>query len=268
MLTSIKQKISRNKLISSVRNILNFKPTLSYLPDNKKASVSDLFYWECRKNFDTKFILTNVASHVIPNIIQNDNVNFIVFNNIGKIILEKNYKLKPYETIEIIFSDLNLNGYGSFLIFHNFNNLGKLLDQGCHIAERGYVGYKYENSIWNFVHGNYDACYLLSNLKIESIITKSFFNQTYMPQVTFNDTDNFKIIIINPSKSITKVCVNYYDFSKRIIDSKSKYIRSFNTEIFSMKNKIIDFIEIKSKFLMCRPIIYKKYKTYFDIFHG
>lgn len=268
MITYCRKLIFRNRFALYLRNFFNIKPVDTYYPTYSKASVSDFFYWESNNDFDTKFMLTNVASHVIPNFPQNDKVRIIIFDNLGLIIKSINYDLSPYETKEIIFSQLKIKGFGSFFVFHDFDNLNNLLDQGCYIAERGYVGYKRGNNVWNFMHGNYNACYLTKDLQIKSIISKSLFKQTYAPQVIFNDSLSFKVILNNPTKNNIDIKIQCYNNLNQIIDTKIKKIDSFNTEIFLFKNQLIDFIKINSKILFCRPIIYKEYQTYFDIFHG
>ena len=268
MITSTRKLLFRNKYSLYLRNLLNIRPVDTYYPGYKKASVSDFFYWNCNNNLETKFMLTNVASHIIPDVPQEDEVKIIIFNNSGELIKKISYNLEPYQTKEIIFSKLGIIGYGSFFVFHNFKSLNNLLEQGCFIAERGYVGYKKGNNVWNFMHGNYNACYLTLNSEIKSIVSRSLFNQTYSPQVTFNDSNIFKVILNNPSKSDFKVQINCFDKLNNIIESRSKIIKNFNTEVFLFKNKLTDFIEIKSNILFCRPIIYKEYNTYFDIFHG
>ena len=41
-----------------------------------------------------------------------------------------------------------------------------------------------------------------------------------------------------------------------------------NTVIFELGNFDKSYVKIKSNMLLFRPMIMKKYKTYFDIFHG
>ncbi len=264
----IKNKLFRNKFSLLIRNSFNIKPVDTYYPDYDKAYVSDFFYWVSNNNFDTKFMLTNISSHIMPSIPQEDNVKFILYDNNGKIIKEFKISLMPYETKEVVFSDLDIKGYGSFFVFHEFSDLNNLSNYGSFVAERGYVGYKKNDGVWNFMHGNYNACYLDSNNKIKSIISKSFFNQFYYPQVTFNDTDKFSIIINNPTETQTQFDIECYDNQKKSIDYKSAFIKSFNTYNFKFNKININYIVIKSKILFCRPLIFKEYKTYFDIFHG
>ena len=101
-----------NRFSLYLRNLFNIKPVDTYYPTYSKASVSDFFYWECNKDFDTKFMLTNVASHIIPSFPQNDKVKIIIFDNLGLIIKSINYELSPYETKEIVFSQLKIKGFG------------------------------------------------------------------------------------------------------------------------------------------------------------
>ena len=75
------KKIINNNFIAALRIILNIKSLLYLKPSNNSASVSDFFYWQCNEQFDTKFILTNISSHILPNITQDDEVKIIIYND-------------------------------------------------------------------------------------------------------------------------------------------------------------------------------------------
>ena len=144
MITSTRKLLFRNKYSLYLRNLLNIRPVDTYYPGYKKASVSDFFYWNCNNNLETKFMLTNVASHIIPDVPQEDEVKIIIFNNSGELIKKISYNLEPYQTKEIIFSKLGITGFGSFFVFHNFKSLNNLLEQGCLLLKEDMLDIKKE----------------------------------------------------------------------------------------------------------------------------
>ena len=135
---NIKKKIISNNFSILLRNFLSIRPSIYNNSKNVKESVSDFFYWDQTNDNETKFILTNICSHVLPEINQNDDVYIYIYNNDGKFIKEKKITLGPFETKEFFFNDSDLIGkYGSFFVFHKFKEFGQLIANNCHIAERG-----------------------------------------------------------------------------------------------------------------------------------
>ena len=267
-LVSIKKKITSNNFSILLRNILSIKPSLYNNSKNIKESISDFFFWDQTDDNDTKFILTNICSHVLPEINQNDDVSIFIFNFDGKLIKEKNIRLSPFETAHIYFNDPDLKGkFGSFFVFHKFKEFGQLISNNCQIAERGYSGFRQDKGLWNFVHGNHYAAAINKRNKIYSLLSKTFFKTTYRMQLSTSDTDNFSIILNNPSSNDINVIFILYGEKKNLKISKKLKIKSFCTEVTDFKNKNISYLEIKSNLMMCRPLIKKYYKTYFDVFH-
>ena len=141
----LKKKVVSNDVSIFLRNCLSYRPSIYNSTKNDKESVSDFFYWDQTKNNETKFIVTNICSHVLPDCPQDDNIQIIIFDSNGKKIKEKKLFLSPFETKEFFFDDNELNGkFGSFFVFHKFKEFGKLIENGCHIAERGYTAFRFK----------------------------------------------------------------------------------------------------------------------------
>ena len=84
-------------------------------------------------------------------------------------------------------------------------------------------------------------------------------------QLSTLDT-NISIIFNNPSKDIN-ILFFLYDELKNLQTKKKLSIKPYCTKVTNFKNQNIYYLEIKSNIMMCRPLIRKNYKTYFDIFH-
>lgn len=264
----IKSLLKKSNLFNLFRNSFNRYPSVYISPDIKKTSISDFFYFNVSNDFDTKLMVFNLSSHVLPEIKQKERVKLFFFNDKGKNIAQNEFTLNYQETTEILISDFLSNTHGSFFAFHIFNDFGDLLENNSFITERGYIAYKFKNSLWSFMHGNHNAAYLDNNNKIHSILARSYFKKNYYsPQVSFLDQDEFELVFNNPTYQSNILEIIEKDENGKIIKRKNLEINSFGTKVYKSQNKIRN-IEIGSNLILNRPIIIKNYNGYLDIFHG
>ncbi len=262
-------QFKKSRIINNIRNKLLLRPSIYLKPKSKDLSVSDFFFWNSKNNFRTKIYITNLASQILPDIKQDDFIKIIIYESNGIQIDEIDMKLKAFETREFFFDDKKyLNKYGSFFIFHKFKNMGDLIRNGCHIAERGYTGYKKDDGVWNFVHGNHYSASLLSNGKIQSLLSTSLFKSNYRMQVSFVDSYKSELILNNPSDKNSYFDFLYFDTDMKQIDKESLKLKGKNTKIYKLSKKKFKYLEIESNIIFCRPLVLKHYNTYFDIFHA
>ncbi len=255
------------KKFDFLRNYFLIKPTIFSEPKLKNASLSDFFFFDCREGRDTKITVLNLYSQINPDELSEDNVEIFIFDYKGRLLKKLNFVLKFNEYKEIIFSKYDTYTYGSFFIFHSSINNFEIESKGSYPSERGYVGYRKKESLWNFVHGN-RTCNYISDGKIKSIMAHSLFKTVYTPQVNFNDTNYFKLIFNNPLKHKIKIKIKCFDSNNKIILSTNEKIVSYGTKIIPFKNNNIKYIKIYSRLIFCRPLIHKEYEKFFDIFHA
>ena len=250
---SLAKKIYNSSQVIKIRNFLNLKPVkidISHI--NSNSSVSDAFLWRTEKNFETIFKFTDLYK--------------LFFNELGKIKIifyDKNFK----EIKEIQLSDIKLynnfiidknflNGiedYGTFYIFHETSkNINSIIRNSC------YTGFKKNNEIFSFVHGNLPV--LINNKNIKSmpnIIGKSlFFSKNYKIQKNFLDYDFSEIFIHNPTNSKINFFLNNTNYT---LDKYCSLI------IEVQKEKVIN---LKSKCFILRPIIFSYRNNFLDVHHG
>ena len=116
------KNIFQNNLSLFIRNNLNIKP-LGYTYTKKNIiSVSDFFYWNTSKGYNTKINITNLASQVLPDIQQKSHVIFIFFNSLGKIIYQKEINLEYFESYSFEVAKYCNDDFGSVAIFQSFKN--------------------------------------------------------------------------------------------------------------------------------------------------
>jgi len=268
-MVSLIRDILKNNLALFIRNNLNIKPSGYRYFKEDLISVSDFFYWNTLEKNNTKINITNLASQVLPNIDQDCQVQFIFYDSNGNIIYEFKKNLAYFKSYSFLVSDFCPNNFGSMLIFHNFNNTDELVNHGSYVSEKGYVGYNYDNGPWNFVHGNNSCLSIASNGSIIPLLSKSLFkNNSYIPQVKFDDCVNSSLIFNNSLDSDLKTTIQLYDNNWNKLKTINTLTSSKNTEIISLGNSNHTFVKIISNILLFRPLVLKQYKTYFDIFHG
>ncbi len=268
MIDQIKNLLSNNFFLF-FRNNFNYKP-LGYLYLKKNIiSVSDFFYWNTKNKFDTKIKITNLASQVLPDIKQNCEVIFIFYDYSGKIILSKEITLEYFQSFSFLVSEYLQNNYGSLAIFQKFKNIEELKNKGSFVTEKGYVGYNHDNGPWNYVHGNNSSLIYSIDKKVNPLLASTVFtNNSYIPQVRLDDCKDISLIFNNPLNQVLKTKIELYDYNWNNINNIYETTNPKNTRIIYLGNTNNSYVKIKSNMILFRPIIFKKYQTYFDIFHG
>ena len=269
MLKYFFRKIISSNFSYKFRNFVNFRPNIYLRPVTYGCPISDFFYWINYDTFETEFSLMNISSHILPNLKQDDNVIFYIFDNKGALIKTYETLLKNLQIKKINFSDFNIIGFGSFYVFHRPKNIENLINLKTFISERGYVGYRRDKKIWNYMHGNHNAAYLSDDNKIISLTAYSFFANEYVPQLSFLDVNAFSLIFNNPMNKPIIFKIYTYDDNNNFKEKFSFKLKSLMTLKMNINSSYnVSYIKIKSKVIFCRPIIFKEYNTYFDIFHG
>lgn len=264
----IKDFVSEDILLF-LRNNLNIRPLgYSYLKKNI-ISISDFFFWNTKNKFDTKINITNLASQVLPKIKQDCNVIFIFFDSNGKVIFNDEINLKYFQSYSFSVSKYCPNNFGSVAIFHRFKNFKELKEHGSFVTEKGYVGYNYDNGPWSYVHGNNSSLSYSIDKKIFPLLSSTILKiNSYIPQVRFDDCTDSSLVFNNPLDIDLRTTVDIYDKNWLKLHSIQELTKPKNTKILHLGDMKKSYVKIKSNMILFRPMILKKYETYFDIFHG
>ena len=263
------KKFLPNNLTLFIRNNLNIKPLgYTYLKKNV-VSVSDFFYWNTKDGFNTKINITNLASQVLPNIKQKCDVIFYFFDSFGKIIFQKEITLGYFESSSFEVSEYCKDNFGSLAIFQNFKNFEELKKYGSYVTEKGYIGYNFNNGPWNYVHGNNSSLSFTSDKNIYPLLSSTLLKtNSYIPQVRLDDCKNSSIIFNNPLDILLRSSIILYNRDWYKLKTIKVNTKPKNTKIIDLGDFDKSYVKIKSNMLLFRPMIFKQYQTYFDIFHG
>lgn len=247
------KRLYNNSQVIRLRNLLGLNPVkINTSHINSDTSVSDAFLWRTEKNFTTIFKFTDLYK--------------LFFNELGKVKIIfydkyfkeiKKIKLSDIELYNNFIIDKNfLNGiedYGTFYIFHETNkNIKSIIRNSC------YTGFKKDNEIFSFVHGNLPVFTNKENIKsMHNIIGKSlFFYKNYKIQKNFLDYDFSEIFVHNPTNSKINFFLNNTNYTL------NKYCSLI---LKVQKEKIIN---LKSKCFIFRPIIFNYKNNFLDVHHG
>jgi len=250
---SLAKRFYNNSQIIKLRNLLGLNPVkINTSHINSDSSVSDAFLWRTEKNFTTIFKFTDLYK--------------LFFNELGKvkiIFYDKNFKeikeiqlsdIKLYNNFVIDKNFLNgIEDYGTFYIFHETNkNIKSIIRNSC------YTGFKKDNEIFSFVHGNLPVLINKKNIKsIYSIIGKSlFFYKNYKIQKNFLDYDFSEIFVHNPTNSKINFFLNNANFT----------LNKYCSLILKVQKKKV--INLRSKCFIFRPIIFSYKNNFLDVHHG
>ena len=250
------------------------KPPWYNRPWSQDVSISDLIPWRYDKEWNTCFELMNIPSLIFPGEDLKDEYLFVIFNSNGDEIKRISSILEPFKTKQMVFSDIlqDKRGYGTFASFHHAPGLKQTLLNGSYFIDRQYVGYKRKNEpLWSFAHGNVAALtHRPGAIKFGCLTTKPRKFATYRPQIAFYDCDKFELVYANPTLRKVFITIKFLDHDRNEIKSIKTSIPPAGIEIFEYKNlrRECFSIEHSGTIEFWRPIVFKYYKTHFDVLHS
>ena len=159
------------------------------------------------------------------------------------------------------------DNFGSLAIFQNFKNFEELKKYGSYVTEKGYIGYNFNNGPWNYVHGNNSSLSFTSDKNIYPLLSSTLLKtNSYIPQVRLDDCKNSSIIFNNPLDILLRSSIILYNRDWYKLKTIKVNTKPKNTKIIDLGDFDKSYVKIKSNMLLFRPMIFKQYQTYFDIY--
>jgi hypothetical protein len=92
----------------------------------------------------------------------------------------------------------------------------------------------------------------------------------YRPQVTFDDCIVFEICLANPVAKQISLTLELLDVNGAVIERIQHVLQESGSFCFSSLglNKTVQWVNLISKVRILRPIIFKHYKSHFDVLHA
>lgn len=265
----------QNFILRARRALWTFKQPLTKTPKLLGVPVSDLFVWRNSDLWQTFFELTDMSGLFSDHEkISERYATFYFFDNEGVLFFEKRLDLtcNKRQTIDLsLFLSNSKCTSGTFCVFHS-HTPKVISDVGSFIAERGYVGYRYNDApLRAYVHGNLDAICLLPDMKRQLLGSSSFLAREYWLQHELLDSAEYEIAMVNPSSRDQRIyCQLQSTRNGEKIETKAIKLRSGGSHIFPLKIRQSGTarIIIGSHLVMARPLVYRFKNKRMDVFHG
>lgn len=249
-----------------------YKQPLTQIPNTVGATVSDLFIWRNSSEWETFFELINLPAIFSGGDGAKSNVTLIFFDAFGQVLFEKVIQISPDRRKTLVLSKIIGKDHGlvgTFSVFHA-DTPQSLKSLGCHLVERGYVGYRYRGApLRSYVHGNLDAVARLSNKNIQLLGGQSFCNREYILQHPLIRQDVYELAIVNPTWKKQKVLCRNLSAKDKLISLQSANLAPCGSHIFRVTPVDNDQrIIMSSRMIMARPLVFHIRSKKIDVFHG
>jgi hypothetical protein len=141
---------------------------------------------------------------------------------------------------------------------------------GCHLAERGYVSYRYRGApLRAYVHGNLDAV-ALEEQQIALLAGSGLLMREYRLQHEMLPGSRYEIAVVNPSPSSQKVIFEVLDAVRgNKLSVQSTTLTPGACHLFELApEQVSQRIVIRSRLVMARPLIFRIENQRMDVLHG
>jgi hypothetical protein len=276
MMKSLKFAI-KNSLPKSLLEKLSGMISLTAIPKDPDAVISDLFPFRIEQDWNTYFELLNIPALLDPIKGNHKNsVNFIFFDVNGNKIFELNFTNEGIFRNTISIKDIlikeGISRNGTFACFHTGCPEWVKANSGF-LAERGYSGYQNNliSQTRSYVHGNLDSIAKDSNGGLSMLGTSHWKKREYHLQHELTGPALYELAFVNTSKSKQKLSIDSIStvdeskISSEVLDVPSRGVCWWKREIESTcPLRII----IKSHLNLARPVVFRSTQISFDVFHG
>jgi len=250
----------------------SYRQPLTHLPAATGATVSDLFVWRRSSEWQTFFELTDMPGLFASAEGTQAKVMLMFFDAGGQLILEKIVETLPNRRNTLAISEIVDSGHGesgTFCVFHSHTPLS-LCASGSHLAERGYVSYRYRNApLRSYVHGNLDAVARLPDYGLQLLGGRSLWGREYNLQHTLACNSVYELGIVNPTTQTQRIeCRTLHTDGKlcisQLVDLAPKGSHLFKVMPEHAQQRIV----VRSRLVMARPLVFRIQNQKMDVFHG
>lgn len=267
-----------NRLMARAkRAIWTYRQPLTRIPQKAAAPVSDLFLWRKGTAWKTYFELTDMAglydagADTAPAGSRRTSIR--LFDAAGRPIGQHEVEAPRFRRQQVDISALAAqcsDDVGSFCVFHA-ETPSSVAQLGSHLAERGYVSYRYGDApLRAYVHGNLDAISLGPDGGLEFLAGASLLEREYRLQHELAGAATYELAVVNPS---AKPCEIRCDVRQATDGSKVETLTARlspgGSHLFRIvPDGIAKRVVIRSHLVMARPLIFRIEDQKLDVLHG
>jgi hypothetical protein len=262
-----------NRIIERIRYATwRFMQPLTHVPAMAGAPVSDLFIWRNSDDWETRIELIDLPGLFSEADGHSSQVVLVFFDAGGHLFLEETKIIKRGRRDTILLSDLigvDHGLVGTFSIFHT-NTPSSLQALGSHLAERGYVSYRYRGApLCAYVHGNLDAVARLPNLSLQMLGGQSVRSREYRLQHALSAQSTYELAMVNATPKPQRIVCE-------ILSSEGQIVATYEVNLASRGSALVSVspdheqqrIVIRSRVVMTRPLVFRVTDRIMDVFHG
>ena len=249
-----------------------YKQPLTHVPTIAGAPVSDLFIWRNSEEWQTYFELTDLPGLFSGPDGAGGHVVFVFFDASGQLLLEKVVEITPGRRKTLALSILIGNNHGlagTFSVFHT-HTPKRLQALGSHLAERGYVSYRYLCApLRSYVHGNLDAIARLPDQSLQLLGGQSVRLREYNLQHALEKQGRYQLGIVNPTLKTQRIVCRTLSVSGKLMGSQTATLPPRGSHLFEVSpENVLQRIVISSRLVMARPLVFCIHNQTMDVFHG
>jgi hypothetical protein len=249
-----------------------YKQPLTRVPASAGAPVSDLFVWRNAGEWETFFEITDLPGLFAEPSNVRRSVTLLFFDAAGRIFLEKTVEITPGRRNTLALSEIvgNDNGVvGTFSVFHT-HTPESLRALGSHLAERGYVSYRYLGSpLRAYVHGNLDAIARLPDQRLQLLGGQSVWLREYNLQHALSAHCSYELGIVNPTEGKQRIECRTLSANGKLVSSQVVVLPPRGSHLFKvMPEQEQQRIVMSSRLIMARPLVFCFQNQTMDVFHG
>ena len=260
-------------LVRKFRYLLFIPRKVTRVPKNHESVISDLFCIRDDANWQTFFELLDVVSLIegISGEHPNEGVRMFFFDKNGNRVSEKfvPFGSNARKTIKIDKDFIGTSNASTFAVFHPPSISQESL-KGSYLAERGYCGYKrIDTQIRGYVHGNLDAV-AYSNQGLEFLGNQGLLSRYYQVQHPLRGDAEYEFFLTNPSKRKAAVTFQIWSEKTGWRSHQRLILAPGGCCLSKIKSVSPDpqFVRVKSRLYLGRPIVFRNQVNSFDVFHG
>jgi len=249
-----------------------YKQPLTRVPAVGGAPVSDLFLWRNSEEWETYFELTDLPALFAGPGSSGGHVIIVFFDSSGHSFLEKKVEITAGRRKTLALSTLigsNHGLAGTFSVFHSYTPQ-RLQALGSHLAERGYVSYRYLCApLRCYVHGNLDAIARLPDQRLQLLGGESVRVREFNLQHSLDTHSCYELGIVNPTLNKQRIVCRTLSVSGKLIGSQTATLPPRGSHFFVVSPvHVQQRIVISSRLVMARPLVFCNHNQTMDVFHG
>jgi hypothetical protein len=250
----------------------SYKQPLTCVPAIAGAPVSDLFVWRNSEEWETFFELTNLPALFEGPDGASGHVTLVLFDAAGQLFCEQTIEITPGRRNTLVLSGIigsELGSVGTFSVFHA-NTPQFLQGLGSHLAERGYVSYRYQGApLRAYVHGNLDAIARLPDQSLQLLGGQGIRCREYNLQHALGTQGYYELGIVNPTPKMQRIVCRTLSASGNLLGSHTVELSPRGSHLFRVvPEQAQQRIVMHSRLIMARPLVFRIENQTMDVFHG